>query len=141
MKVETANPALLFKLVQLGVLAGCVFLIWYFRSREPGTRFRIREVDLPRSKTSKQDSLAKAKLEQAVPLALPGIRIDGAPHEVLGVTKRAKPEEIQRAYRDLMKRYHPDKIGPPGSQPWKDAQRIAEAINHAKDQMLKVEKK
>ncbi len=35
-----------------------------------------------------------------------------------------------------MKRYHPDKIGPAGSREWKDAQRIADAIIKAKEEMI-----
>jgi hypothetical protein len=34
-----------------------------------------------------------------------------------------------------MKRYHPDLVGRPGSREWKDAQRIAEAINRAKEEL------
>jgi DnaJ-domain-containing protein 1 len=70
------------------------------------------------------------------PLRLTGIRIDGAPHEILGVAARSTPAQVQKAYRDLMKRYHPDKIGRPGTREWRDAQRIAEALNQAKDALL-----
>ncbi len=70
-------------------------------------------------------------------MRLTGIRIDGAPHEILGVSPQASPEEIQSAYRSLMKRYHPDRVGRPGSREWNDAQQIAEAINRAKELLLK----
>ncbi len=76
-------------------------------------------------------------MTKSEPLRLSGISIAGEPHEILGVRKTAAPAEIQKAYRDLMKRYHPDLVGPPGSREWKDAQKIAEALNRAKDELLK----
>jgi DnaJ-domain-containing protein 1 len=44
--------------------------------------------------------------------------------------------QIQSAYRELMKRYHPDRVGRPGTREWQDAQGIAEAINRAKRDLL-----
>lgn len=35
-------------------------------------------------------------------------------YELLGVTKSSRPEEIKAAYRDLVKRYHPD-VNPAGN--------------------------
>jgi hypothetical protein len=36
-------------------------------------------------------------------------RVD--PHAVLGLERGASPEEVQRAYRELAKRFHPDRAG------------------------------
>jgi hypothetical protein len=107
--------------------------------------FAVRESDLRKPKAasatlpagSSKNDLANAKLERKVPLALEGIRIDGPPHEVLGVAVGASEEVIQKAYRERMKRYHPDKVGRPGSREWQDAQKLAEAINAAKNELLK----
>jgi DnaJ-class molecular chaperone len=75
------------------------------------------------------------------PLLLSGISLDGPAHEILGVKVNATNSEVQKAWRDLMKRYHPDKVGRPGSREWSDAQRIAEAINQAKDEMTQRRRK
>jgi hypothetical protein len=142
--VESPEKAFYLFQVVLGVAAiGAAFYI--FRGRTPESNFRVREADVrkPGPKTNpgekKIDSLADARLKPKVPetIALPGIRIDALAHEILGIAANASPEEIQRAYRERMKRYHPDLVGPPGSREWKDAQRIAEAVIKAKDEMLK----
>lgn len=88
----------------------------------------------PGSKTKPGFSSGGASLKQT--LLLEGIRINGLPHETLGISPHAREPEIQKAYKDLMKRFHPDRVGPQGSQPWKDAQKIAEALNDARQKML-----
>ncbi len=89
----------------------------------------------PVGKTGKDsNSDFSKKSEQA---ALPGFRIDGEPHEILGVAIDASPKEIQRAFRELMKRYHPDHVGRSGTREWKDAQKFAEALIRAKEAMTK----
>lgn len=129
------------------LLAGAI-VVWallkFFRSEEDSA-FRLRESErLKGRKTGSRapgmESLADARMKskpRAAPLQLEGIRLDGAPHEILGVSAQATAPEIQKAYRDLMKRYHPDRVGSPGTREWTDAQRIAEAINNAKEQLLK----
>lgn len=131
-----------FLLLQLSILAAIAGILWLMlRPKRPESLFQVREADLKkpggtRDRTGK-DELAHAKLKRHEPLRLGGIRIDGPPHEVLGVKVGATPEEIQKSYRDLMKRYHPDLVGRPGSREWNDAQRIAEALNRAKETLLK----
>jgi DnaJ-domain-containing protein 1 len=39
-----------------------------------------------------------------------GIPPQGDPHRVLGVPRGASHEEIRKAYREQMKRYHPDRL-------------------------------
>ena len=133
----------LFYLGQIGFGLILVGAFVFLRPKDPGTNFKVREADrkdLPWSKkghAGQQNDLAQAKMKRAEPLSLPGIRIDGEPHEILGIARGAAPDVVQRAYKDLMKRYHPDLVGRPGSREWNDAQKIAEALNRAKDALLK----
>ena len=110
------------------------------RFRESESRFRVREADLrkPKSRTeeNRKEQLAHARIKPKNTLQLSGFSPVGQPHEILGIKLDASVSEIKKAYRDLMKLYHPDRIGAPGSRQWQDAQAIAEAINHAKEQML-----
>ena len=127
-------------LIQAGLGALVVLALVMFRNRETPSGFKTRESDRkkPGQKGTKEDPLAQARLApEAKPLRLSGISIFGAPHEILGISARATVAEIQKAYRELMKQYHPDKVGRPGTREWQDAQKIAEAINQAKEKMLK----
>ena len=130
-------------LLEYSIIAVIVTAAWLALRRRPTeSGFRVREADrkLPpggAKASAGKDELAHAKLKRHEPLQLGGIRIDGLPHEILGVSCSASPEMIQKAYRELMKLYHPDKIGRPGSREWNDAQKIAEALNRAKDALSK----
>ncbi len=46
----------------------------------------------------------------------PGTGTDRDPHEVLGVQRGASEQEIKDAYRDKMKRYHPDRVSGLGEE-------------------------
>lgn len=105
-------------MIQIGILLGIFFLVWRGARKNSESRFRYREADRKPNKTAKKR------------LLLEGIRLNGTPWEILGVSRDASAREIQRAYREMMKRYHPDKIG-------HEATEIAAALNRAKEEMLK----
>lgn len=143
-RAAAASGAPILYFGELAFVVALVILCIWFANREPESGFRVRESDLkkpgrrsdaPKKLTS--DSLAEAKLKpKAKPLQLAGISLQGEPHEILGVRADATEAQIQKAYRELMKRYHPDIVGRPGSREWEDAQKIAEAINRAKSDLL-----
>ena len=80
--------------------------------------------------------MAQRKEKEKLRLLISGFSFQGAPHEILGVQKNASESEIRKAHRELMKRFHPDKVGRPGSREWVDAQKIAEALNSARETLL-----
>ncbi|MEK6705919.1 MAG: J domain-containing protein [Bdellovibrionota bacterium] len=123
---------ILMAVVGVVIISALLWLLRIGKTRE--SMFSLREADRPRF--SRKNGSTKHKTR----LFLEGMRTQGAPHEILGVSPHATDEQIQKAYRTLMKRYHPDRVGKsvsPESQEWKEIQRIAEIINKAKDQLLK----
>jgi DnaJ-class molecular chaperone len=128
----------IFFSLQVFIVAVIVAGIYFLTRKRDESGFKVREADVKKAGKAKGPDLlggATIKKKEA-PLRLEGIRIDGAPHEVLGISRSATEEKIQSAYKDLMKRYHPDKVGRPGTREWDDAQKIAEALNTARKSMI-----
>ena len=53
------------------------------------------------------------------------------PYEILGVAKSASADEVKKAYRDLLGKYHPDRLQHLGGEFREMAARKAAAINGA----------
>lgn len=60
------------------------------------------------------------------------------PHAVLGVARNASPDEITRAYREQMKRYHPDRVADLGEDLQKVAHEKAVEIRRAYEELRTV---
>lgn len=57
------------------------------------------------------------------------------PYKILGINERASKDEIQKAYRELVKKYHPDQYG---SNPLRNlSEEKMREINEAYDQLMK----
>jgi hypothetical protein len=140
-------------MIQIGFGGLVIAAVYWLKQRETPSGFKVREADLKRdlktaigkkpgeisgpASSPMDDPLANARYaKKAEPLRLSGISVHGEPHQILGVRAQATEQEIRAAYRELMKQYHPDRIGRPGTREWQDAQGIAEAINVAKEKML-----
>jgi DnaJ-domain-containing protein 1 len=137
--------ALHFQKTQMVVLAIVVIATWMSVREKEKSRFKVREADrsdLDRIKAKSPNDLANAKLTQKKstppppPLALPGIRLHGEPHEVLGVRLNATEAEIMKAYKDAMKQFHPDRIQGPAQNNLKFYEEAAGQLNWAKEKMM-----
>ncbi len=121
------------QILLLGILVLVVMRFFKQNSRESQFRrdaFARRTGPVPPEKRKARDREQPARL-------LSGFVFTGQPHEILGVRKDASELEIRRAHRALIKRFHPDAMGPQGSREWYEAQKVAETLNNAREQMLK----
>ena len=62
------------------------------------------------------------------------------PYEVLGVAREAALDEIEQAYRDLLKKYHPDKVEHLGDEFRAMAEERTKTINEAYSRLLRERK-
>ena len=131
------NPAL-YEASQWVLLAVIVFGVTrFFKSRENTSNFKPRGPKRSESRREVPIEERESKLsKQRARLLLEGIALTGLPHQILGIRPDASEFEIRKAHRQLIKRFHPDKVGSQGTREWYEAQRASEAINGARDQML-----
>ena len=122
----------LFLMSQIGIALAIIGLVFWFKNKSTSSSFKLREAD----RIKKPNEKSTGKSTQREPPRLTGFKLNSPAHEILGISPHATIKEIQKSYREMMKRYHPDKVGRPGSREWNDAQKIAEAINRAKEEML-----
>jgi len=126
-------------------IVGIFFCIRILRSAQTGSQFRVREADrTDLNKLREGPDLAQAKLTPkkssappVPPLALPGIRLSGEPHEILGIEEDANEVEIMKAYKDAIKRFHPDRIQGQAKEQIQFYEQASAKLNEAKDKMLK----
>lgn len=135
-----------FQRLQLIILGLTLFTAFFvMKDRNPGSRFKSRESDrqdldqiLKRNSDLANAKLTKKSAEpKAPPLQLPGIRMVGESHEILGVRADATEAEVMKAYKDGMKRFHPDRIQGQAQEQLKFYQEASSKLNQAKEEMLK----
>ena len=134
-----------FQKSQLLIIGVVLVAAWFgFRSNGNQSQFRKRESDRDDlNKLRGGPDLAQAKLKSSAkaepkphPLSLPGIRLHGKPHEILGIAENANEAEIMRADKDAIKQYHPDRIQGQAQEQIKFYQEAASQLNQAKEAMI-----
>lgn len=124
-----------FAQIQGMLLIGFIILGYFtWKKSNPGSKFKVRESDQPLSNRIKENIAPTKKNEP--PKFLPGVRLHGEPHEVLGIREGADEVEVNRAFKELMKKYHPDKIQSVAPDQQKFYQDAATQINRAKEKMI-----
>jgi DnaJ-domain-containing protein 1 len=108
---------------------------------DPEMESWIRTAREATSKINTQTKTDPSAEPKAPPLALPGLVLEGKPHEVLGVAENASADEINRAFKKLLHRYHPDRYTQEGSPEWFEAQKITIILTEARDYMIRALKK
>ncbi len=135
-----------FERIQFGFIALAAIAVFFFLlNRKPVSGFKVREADRDDLERllKKGNDLGNSRIQRKntptppPPLQLPGIRLTGEPHEILGVRADATEEEILKAYKDAIKRFHPDTIQGPAQEQLEFYQRASAAINTAKNLMIK----
>ena len=120
--------------------------VWsLLKSGKRETQFRVREADrTDLNRPRPGPDLADAKLKKPAaaapvqaPLSLPGIRLSGEAHEILGVAEDASEAEVMRAYKDAIKRFHPDRIQGQAKEQMQFYEQASAKLNQAKEDLLK----
>lgn len=116
---------------------------WLYESVEDEEQRRLKEIidELNRQETSQQkkssagqqthSSSQRKAHEQARSAPKPtGMTMESALH-ILGVASTASNEEIKRAYKKLMMKYHPDRVASMSAVEQEAAKRRAQEVNGA----------
>ena len=125
-------------------VAGIFIWLKYMRGDDDTSNFRVREADrTDLNRLRDGPELAHAKLTKKntthppPPLSLTGIRLDGAAHEILGISEDATEAEVMKAYKNSIKRFHPDRIQGQAQEQMQFYEQASVKINLAKETMLK----
>ena len=115
------------------LLVLAVALWWVMRA---GTRAGARPArDGPRSRSGRARSDQRRRAAAAPDDASPGAEVPWDPWSVLGVARGSSPPEIQRAYREQLKLYHPDRVADLGHELQEVAHRKVIEIRRAYEEI------
>ena len=132
--------------IQWGMGFTALAAVWsILKSGKNESQFKVREADRKDlNRLREGPDLAQAKLKRPAqaappppPLSLPGIRLHGEAHEILGVAENASEAEVMRAYKDAIKRFHPDRIQGQAKEQMQFYEQASAKLNQAKEDMLK----
>ena len=140
-----------FQRIQVGILFfGALLILVYLRNKSTPSQFKNREAnrkdldqlwkrgeDLSQSRLVGKKPQSKPATPPPPPLALPGLRMNGAPHEILGIAENATEAEIMKAYKEAIKRFHPDTIQGAAKDQIQFYQEASARINEAKNLLIK----
>jgi hypothetical protein len=123
--LEHKEPARLFGIAQGFILVVVIATAILYRRRQkmleddtgakldnPNLRSFIKRTGTPPTGAARTESAGDEAKAPAAQLesALPSWTKDTPPHEVLGVRPGATPKEIEAAYKQALKKYHPDRF-------------------------------
>jgi hypothetical protein len=132
-------------------VSGVLVAFKLLQGKQTSTQFKSREADrndLERLRQGGPD-LAQAKLARArptanpsanpavPPLSLPGIRLNGLPHEILGIAEDASEADVLKAYKESIKRFHPDRIQGQAKEQLQFYQEASAKLNQAKEDLIR----
>ena len=140
-----------FQHIQMGILIfGALLILVYLRNKSTPSQFKNREAnrkdldqlwkrgeDLSQSRLVDKKPQSRPATPPPPPLALPGLRMNGAPHEILGIAENATEAEVMKAYKEVIKRYHPDTIQGAAQDQILFYQEASARINEAKNVLIK----
>jgi DnaJ-domain-containing protein 1 len=119
----------------VGVFLLSVFALKALFGPKNSSQFRVREWE---KRTNPESRDPKMERPKAAPLRLTGYREGISPEELFGLKGQFTAREIDRAYRELMKQYHPDVFSRSGLEGARaEAVRISARINEARQTLLK----
>jgi hypothetical protein len=96
--------------------------------------YKEEESSSPRPKEAKKASTKGPGPSLSSEFRVPNFK--GRPHEVLGVSLHATVDQVRRAHKHWIKRYHPDRVTHLGASYVEQARLRAEQLNAARDRLL-----
>ena len=106
-------------------------IIWWWLQKK---RRETAEPSHSQEEPSSSESRSESRSHEAKPKEEKRRK---SPHEVLGVPLSANEQEIEAAYKNLMKQYHPDRVHGLGEELQEVAQKKAKEINAAYEALKK----
>lgn len=114
--------------------------LWEQKKQQAKETGMDRKIELeyrpdPKDEEEKTEKILKKPASPPPEFRVPNFY--GKPHEVLGLPVNPSKDQVARAYKHWIKRYHPDRVTHLGQKFVDQARKRAEQLNTARDQLLK----